>query len=59
MSEQKYPEALPPLIATPVRKPAMFRSNYGGFAVMGGFAVLGLIGFLIGGFFATIPCRVV
>jgi len=52
MSEQKYPEALPPQIATPVRKPAMFLSNYGGLVVMGGFAVLGLIGFLIGGFFA-------
>ena len=43
---------LPPLIATPVRKPAMFLSNYGGLVVMGGFAVLGLIGFLIGGLFA-------
>ena len=48
MSEQKYPKALPPLIATPVRKPAMFLSNYGGFAVLGGFALLGLIGFVIG-----------
>jgi MFS family permease len=54
MSEQKYPEALPPQIATPVRKPAMFLSNYGGFAVMGGFAVLGLIGFLIGSFFDSL-----
>ena len=36
---------LPPLIAMPVRKPAMFLSNYGGLVVMGGFAVLGLIGF--------------
>ena len=44
---------LPPLIATPVRKPPMFLSNYGGLVVMGGFAVLGLIGFLIGGFFAN------
>ncbi len=43
---------LPTLIAIPVRKPAMFLSNYGGLVVMGGFAVLGLIGFLIGGFFA-------
>ena len=43
---------LPPLIAMPVRKPAMFLSNYGGLVVMGGFAVLGLIGFLIGGLFA-------
>ena len=43
---------LPPLIAMPVRKPAMFLSNYGGLVVMGGFAVLGLIGFLLGGLFA-------
>ena len=42
---------LPPLLGSPVRKPAMFLSNYGGLVVMGGFAVLGLIGFLIGGFF--------
>jgi len=41
---------LPTLIAIPVRKPAMFFSNYRGLVVMGGFAVLGLIGFLIGGF---------
>ena len=54
MSEQKYPEALPPQIATPVRKPAMFLSNYGGFAVMGGFAVLCLVGFVIGLFFDSL-----
>jgi ankyrin repeat protein len=36
-----------------VREPAMFLSNYKGVVVMGGFAVLGLIGFLIGGFFAN------
>ena len=54
MSEQKYPEALPPQIATPVRNPAMFLSNYGGFAVMGGFAVLCLVGFVIGLFFDSL-----
>ena len=48
----KKTTGLPTLIAIPVRKPAMFLSNYGGLVVMGGFAVLGLIGFLIGGFFA-------
>jgi ankyrin repeat protein len=45
---------LPPLIATPVRKPAMFLSNYGGVVVMGGLAVLGLIGFVIGLFFDSL-----
>ncbi|MBT3913645.1 MAG: hypothetical protein HOF22_10705, partial [Verrucomicrobia bacterium] len=40
--------------ATPVRKPAMFLSNYGGFAVMGGFAVLCLVGFVIGLFFDSL-----
>ena len=54
MSEQKYPKALPPQIATPVRKPAMFRSNYGGFEVLGGLAVLGLVGFVIGLFFDSL-----
>ncbi|MDP7178937.1 MAG: ankyrin repeat domain-containing protein [Verrucomicrobiota bacterium] len=45
---------LPPLIATPVRKPAMFLSNYGGVVVMGGLAVLGLFGFVIGLFFDSL-----
>ena len=54
MSEQKYSKALPPQIATPVRKPAMFRSNYGGFEVLGGLAVLGLVGFVIGLFFDSL-----
>ena len=54
MSEQKYPEALPPLIAKPLRKRAMFRSNYGGFEVLGGLAVLGLVGFVIGLFFDSL-----
>ena len=54
MSEQKYPEALPPLIAKPLRKRAMFRSNYGGFEVLGGFVLLGLIGFVIGLFFDSL-----
>ena len=54
MSEQKYPEALPPQIATPVRKLTMFRSNYGGFEVLGGFVLLGLIGFLLGSFWGPL-----
>ena len=54
MSEQKYPKAMPPLIAKPIRKPAMFRSNYGGFEVLGGFVLLGLIGFLIGSFWGPL-----
>ena len=40
--------------ATPMRKPAMFISNYGGVVVMGGLAVLGLIGFVIGLFFDSL-----